>query len=226
MFWDTFFENVLPPNVNGMVVVLRNTCNQTFTFQINGRAVASLGEGDMHDEKYDFLRQDVSFTASINEAYGSGSCLGAPMDEQGCQYSLSVYASKELEDAYVSIMPIVYTIGTILIFLLTSALFIMYDRLVERRQRMILEEAEKSGAIVSSLFPKAFRDRLMEAQEVEHGKPSAKKRLNTFMNSTQDHNSGAKMDNYDPIADQYDDCKVLFADIAVRLPRSHLTLSK
>eukprot|EP00977_Amphora_coffeiformis_P023090 scaffold12181_cov159-Amphora_coffeaeformis.AAC.1 len=177
MFWDTFFENILPPNANGMVVVLRNTCNQSFSFQLNGPNVESLGEGDMHDSKYDFLSRDVSFTASINKAYESRSYLGFPMDEEGCQYSLSVHASRELEDTYISMMPIVYTVGTVLIFFLTSVLFIMYDRLVEHRQRTILKEAEKSGAIVSSLFPKAFRDRLMEAQEAELPTTSAQKSL-------------------------------------------------
>jgi hypothetical protein len=40
-----------------------------------------------------------------------------------------------------------------------------YDRLVERRQEIVVEQAVQSTAVVASLFPKNVRDRLMEAQK-------------------------------------------------------------
>ena len=38
----------------------------------------------------------------------------------------------------------------------------LYDRIVERRQALVLKTAVKSAAIVSSLFPENVRDRLMD----------------------------------------------------------------
>jgi hypothetical protein len=61
----------------------------------------------------------------------------------------------------------------LLIFLVTSLLFLLYDRLVERHQRLVQWEAEKSGAIVSSLFPAAFRDRLKANQATTQGNTKA-----------------------------------------------------
>ena len=39
---------------------------------------------------------------------------------------------------------------------------------MERRQRLVLLEARKSGAIVSSLFPAEYKEKLMQEQEVKH----------------------------------------------------------
>ena len=40
--------------------------------------------------------------------------------------------------------------------------FLLYDRYVEHRQKVVLSTAVKSNAIVSSLFPENVRDRLMD----------------------------------------------------------------
>jgi hypothetical protein len=42
----------------------------------------------------------------------------------------------------------------------TSLVFLLYDRLVERRQKKVMSTAVQSSAIVSSLFPSQVRDRL------------------------------------------------------------------
>lgn len=48
----------------------------------------------------------------------------------------------------------------ITIFVFTSMVFVVYDYLVERRQRKVYSSAVKNNAIVSSLFPKngEFKD--------------------------------------------------------------------
>lgn len=219
VYWDTYFANILPQNANGIIAVLSNTCNQTVTFQIDGPTVTVLGQGDLHDTKYDDFRQDVSFSSTINERSASRSYLGFPLDEEGCQYTLSVYASEEFEDIYVSSMPIIYMVGTVFIFFLTSGLFILYDRLVTNRQQAILRQAEQSGAIVSSLFPAMYRDRLIKAHEDvlerRNGPRDNGKNIKTFANQALD-DSGKTIDNDEPIADLYSDCTVLFADVRAR----------
>lgn len=223
VFWDRFFVNILPQNVVGVLAVIKNTCDQAYTFQINGPDSIFLGEGDLHDSAYDDMSQEVSFTSLIQAGIQAKTYLGFPMDDQGCQYTLKVYASSDMEDEYVTIMPYMYMVGSILIFLFTSLVFILYDRLVEHRQRLVLREAEKSGAIVSSLFPTAYKERLMQVEEEKLNKAKKMGRmqsveakgslLSSFMRGEGFVENNLNDD--EPIADLYQDCTVFFADVAV-----------
>jgi len=42
--WDTYLDNLLPQGINGIVAVLRNSCNQSYTFEINGQEVSERQE--------------------------------------------------------------------------------------------------------------------------------------------------------------------------------------
>ena len=46
--------------------------------------------------------------------------------------------------------------------LFQAAVFLLYTWTVERRQKLVLGTAERSSAIVSSLFPSEVRDRLAD----------------------------------------------------------------
>jgi class 3 adenylate cyclase len=90
-------------------------------------------------------------------------------------------------------------------------MFVAYDRLVERRQKIVLKKAKQSSAIVSSLFPKNVRDRLMKENEVDKKRNflAPNHRLKNFLGGdteTQDEAAHA-------IADLFPHCTVLFADI-------------
>jgi class 3 adenylate cyclase len=88
-------------------------------------------------------------------------------------------------------------------------MFIVYDRLVEKRQSIVLRTANQSSAIVSSLFPKNVTDRLLQSGLASTGKGlTAKSRLKSFLSDSQD-NQGLQ-----PIADLFLETTVLFADIA------------
>jgi class 3 adenylate cyclase len=88
-------------------------------------------------------------------------------------------------------------------------MFLVYDRLVERRQAIVLKSANQSSAIVSSLFPKNVTDRLLNmVLESNSRTMTAKTRLKSFLNDFED-NQGLQ-----PIADLFPETTVLFADIA------------
>lgn len=217
--WDSFFANILPQNINGLTVVLRNSCDQAYTFIINGPSAVYLGEGDLHDPNYEHMMDEVSFTSLINQAAAEGTYRGSLLDEDGCQYSLQVYASQDMEDAYISFLPIYYTIGAAFIFIFTSLVFVIYDRLVEYRQRLTLKEAQKSGAIVASLFPEAYKNKLMEEQErqLQEAKAGTKGAsthppLASALNGMDDEDYVATSEQ---LAELYPDCTIFFADIAV-----------
>jgi hypothetical protein len=56
-------------------------------------------------------------------------------------------------------------LAVVLICLLTSIVFVLYDCLVQKRQKKVMTSAQQSNAIVSSLFPAQVLDRLMGDDE-------------------------------------------------------------
>jgi hypothetical protein len=103
--------------------------------------------------------------------------------------------------------PIIFTICVVLIFAFTSAVFVVYDRLVEKRQKTVMTSAAHTSAIVSSLFPSTVRDRLFEADK------DAFSNEKTFQNESF-VSFGDKVVSR-PIADLYPSATVMFADMYV-----------
>ena len=60
--WDVSMRELLPESVTGIYSVISNSCNQTFTFVIDGHDVHYLGEGDYHDQRYDSYELGVDLT--------------------------------------------------------------------------------------------------------------------------------------------------------------------
>jgi hypothetical protein len=77
--------------------------------------------------------------------------------------------------------------------------FLIFNRYVEQRQALVLNQAIKSTAIVTSLFPEAVRDRLMAAEYA-----SGKTRLKSFVDGNEDDALGQ------PIADL---CKCCYCSL-------------
>jgi len=148
-----------------------------------------------------------------------------------CSYSVHLYPTQHMKDEYTSNLPIIYTTAVIFTFIFTVGVFILYDILVERRQRLVMEKAVQSSAVVSSLFPAVVRDRLFPGRDLEVN-VSAKRRLKSFLDdATSSQTGGAggagggtvskssasrrKMDDdTKPIADLFPYTTVLFADIS------------
>eukprot|EP00934_Nitzschia_sp_Nitz4_P001129 Nitzschia sp. Nitz4//scaffold132_size63325//9375//11592//NITZ4_006288-RA/size63325-snap-gene-0.49-mRNA-1//1//CDS//3329535308//1129//frame0 len=111
----------------------------------------------------------------------------------------------------------VYTLVVVCIFIFTISVFFVYDMFVERRQTKVLSTAERSNAIVSSLFPQAVALRLMEdaaggqggGGEAEHHRHRMleDEKWRRGLNS-EDLNGGSK-----PIAELFPSASVMFADI-------------
>lgn len=60
--------------------------------------------------------------------------------------------------------PIIAAFITFLTFIVTSAIFVLYDRVVLRRQEKVMDVATKTTAIVSNMFPETFRQKLYADQ--------------------------------------------------------------
>jgi hypothetical protein len=135
MPWHSYFQNVLPEGIDGILVVVKNTCTQTFSYRIDGPEVTYLGPEDRHDPSHDRFEVDASFTAFTSIAE--------------CIYSFHVYPTEELIDTYKTNRPVTFTIAIVLVFLEVTVVFMVYDMLVERRQKKVMSSALRSGAIVN-----------------------------------------------------------------------------
>jgi hypothetical protein len=112
--------------------------------------------------------------------------------------------------------PVWYTVVILSVFAATSILFVLFDCLVQRRQARVVLTAMKQNIIVSSLFPKNIRAKMMEQvgqnnKLSSHGKAGLKSFLNDAENKEHGKNSLYKSK---PIADLFADTSIMFADIA------------
>lgn len=90
-------------------------------------------------------------------------------------YNIKIYPSQVFEDQYMTRNPAIFALVIAIIFLVTSATFVIYDCLVEKRQKVVMKTAVKSTKIVNNLFPSQVRDRLFHHEsdhEPEEDEPS------------------------------------------------------
>ena len=220
--WDKFFVHLLPEEVYGMVVVVKDTCGDVFTYQIDGAEATFLGEGDHHNPKYKDMVEVTKFISWISHNLSDATA------HSNCEYYLHIYPSTPLHDKFLSSAPALYTGVVVMVFVLTTLTFVLYDFFVQRRNETVVLKAKRSNAIVSALFPKNVRDRIMkEAEEqVEAEMANGKRRFGTAQKTQLKSflNEGAHMDKDQaaagvafagkPIADLFPSATVMFADIA------------
>ena len=201
-YWRTYFENVLPDRVKGVVVVIRNTAGQAFTYQINGKQATFLAMEDVHDPSYDSFVLKANYS-SFTESEETKSAYG--FDISDMMYMIEIYPSTTMEDIYVTSVPILYAMAMIGIFLMTAGIFTAYDWYVERRQHKVMSSALKTGAVVDSLFPENVRQRLME--------DNAENRSSEDFLKSYDASRSLQKKRALPIADFFPEATIMFADI-------------
>ncbi|KAL7576124.1 hypothetical protein ACA910_004788 [Epithemia clementina (nom. ined.)] len=215
--WDASLRNLLPEGVKGIHAVVRNNCNNTFTYEISGKNAFFLGDGDHHDTLYDGMAVHVPLSSSDDPLWATtpGHCI----------YDMTVYPSSSFEDDYKSQTPLIFAIVVAISFVVMAATFFIYDMFVQRRNRKLVSNAARSNAIVSSLFPGHIRDKFIGTQAPDQEK--------NFKNTLSRKNSDAFLNQPGsaPIADLFLETTVLFADIvgftawsSVREPTQVFTL--
>ena len=150
MYWRWFIKGILPPDTVGRItVVIGNACTGSFTYEVDGPESHAIGVGDRHDHKYSSHRVD-GFLNVQNIA--DGTSRGIPFYANSCPYQYHVYPTDDAYNYFVTNQCLVVSAALALVFAFTIGMFLIYDRLVERRQRVLLVKATQSTAIVSSLF--------------------------------------------------------------------------
>jgi len=207
---------------NNIIIVMENTCEEIFTVSIVGSEVQIISEEDTHDTLYDGLNDVASFAPEYNrddvENYEGEVCI----------YTMTIYPTKSFEAAYRTNRPAIISMMIVLIFLLTSIAFMLFDCLVTRRQAKLLNTALRQNAIVNSLFPKSVQKKLMEEAEVNTrtsnvlssgvqtrlmGTRGASK-LGTVMNADGVLKESNITFNSKPIADLFPNTTIMFGDIS------------
>jgi hypothetical protein len=123
-------------------------------------------------------------------------------------------------------------------FLLMIVVFYIYDWFVERRNTHLIENAARSNAVVSSLFPGKLREQVLDYKKQQKGGSGTTCGVTTTRSQRKhllennDFESMAKISTGEkPLADLYLETTVLFADIvgytawsSVREPSQVFTL--
>ena len=219
LYWRLLLTHGLSADVKGVVCVLTNNVGQEFSFRISGEEVLYLGIGDLHDQRYNSMAvsRDVSEYVKSRASVETRSLTAVDLNSDYMNYVLTVYPSQEMEDDYVTNQPVLYTIVIGSVFIFTSMVFLLYDWLVERRQRKVMDKAVKSSAVVKSLFPEVVRDRLFgdETENAKKKKKGSEWVADDKKMSVKDYIDGDRSTHKGrAIADKFEATTVLFADVA------------
>ena len=79
-----------------------------------------------------------------------------------------MYPSEIFHDQYISNSPVIFVVAVASTFFLMICAFLVYDWSVERRNRNLVRTAAKSNEIVTSMFPGAIREKVMNQANDEY----------------------------------------------------------
>jgi hypothetical protein len=204
--WRVFFEDILSQGTEPITVVLENTCNEKFSFEIQGHDATLIAEEDTHDPNYD----DLKLTDIFAEFANPKELLDAGLGDH-CVYTIHAYPTQRMESNYNTQEPLWYALVVLGAFLSTALLFLIFDCLVQKRQAKVVVTALKQNAIVSSLFPKNVQAQMMAEAGQKHN--FGKAGIKTFLSNAEKENE-TKVDKSKPIADLFPETTIMFADIA------------
>jgi hypothetical protein len=167
IYWRLYLD-VLPKDTRGIICVLENSSNQTFSYQIDDE-VKYLGYGDRHDREYDGFVESGDIAAYVNKksSPATKSLTSVALNTTYAQYKIRIYPSDSTKKQHVNSNPLMLAWLIVGVFLFSSLVFVLYTIAVARRQRIVMDRAVASGAIVSSLFPSQVRDQIYEENEAD-----------------------------------------------------------
>jgi class 3 adenylate cyclase len=241
--WDLYLSRLLPQGIDGMYVVAENTCGQVLTYEINGPVSVYLGKGDLHQKRYDYLKQsytvseDVLTAPNANQTADSFQCgkIDGADHEYYCtnqlshlprlfflEYTMNMYPSTKFHSMYSSSRAEIFAAVLAAVFLATGTVFYVYVQYVQRRQNKVMATALRTNAIVSSLFPSNVRDRILKDAEEQVEREmntkssfvNAKHRLKNFLeDEPEDSHKNADLFSTKPIADLFPETTLMIADM-------------
>ena len=172
MFWSKLFTGILPVGSDGIVVIVGNECSRPFSFELQGPNAKYLGVGDHHSQQFSDLGVNVTvgeFKKKLNDQY-----TGFPVSNELCSYWIAAYPTSVMEERFRNTDTRFMSRSVVCLFVFTAIVFGIYVYFNERRQKVIMNRAVQSSAIVSSLYPSVVRDRLFREEDGDGSSPTKK----------------------------------------------------
>ena len=214
IFWQQLFQDILPEDDDELYVVFDDACSPsyTFTYRLQGPTATYMGTGDIHPTT---SNQHV-ISAPLLNLIRHDRYSGLPLSTNFCFKTISVYPCKHKSTSG----PAIYTSVAALIFFFTSIVFLAFDYSVGRRQRIVIQRALASSAIVSHLFPsERIREELykqkIESSQNESQTASSKETASSFLQMTPNSTNNLPTPPVAPstLAESYQHTTVLLADL-------------
>ena len=120
-----------------------------------------------------------------------------------------IYPSTTFHSHYITNTPKIYAAVVAFTFVLVAMVFFIYDILVQHRNEKIVLNAARSNAIVSSIFPDAIRDRLLQPDEISTKRKGSGLKSYLLTGEGDIGNTSSK-----PLADLFLETTIMFADIS------------
>jgi class 3 adenylate cyclase len=218
--WAELLRKKIPDNGEFVSIIIESSCGDVHTFNVHDGKMRWIGKGDFHDARYDRMMRRTSYDDFRNLAQNSvGLANGSTNATQAnsCAFQFLVFPTSQFEAQYITNDPWLNSMSVVAGFAFTSALFLLYDYIVRRRQAKVMKSAKQTSDIVVSLIPDAFRNRLYEqmnsekpANDASLAANTSKSAMRSFLAGSTD---GTSFDS-NPIADFFPSCTVIFIDIA------------
>ena len=196
------------PGTDGFIAQVEVSCGGSFTYLLNGREAEYAGQGLLGKAfDMDYIRTyPFADTTRYMDTF-----------QDDCDYTIHVSATTEFQKTFFTHGPIIFSVAVSSCFLIFALVFFVYDWNVRHRQTKLLHAAERTNAIVTNLFPKDVRERIMADAEEQAGKEYTQKQfrmsrgqLKELLDETAPVTSIFKTK---PIADLFPEVTVMFADL-------------
>lgn len=209
--WDEIFDNILPNDIKGLICVLKASTGEESTFQVDGPVATYIGDGDLHDAKYDGM--EISRYTSIAKVSDK-----LAIADYLVTYSLSIYPSQTYRNLFDTNTIRDVTLLSVFLFLFVTALFFLYDHLLcTMNINRLSYEAHSGNKIVNSLYPEGVRDRLLSMNIKNKSKKDSKSTVSTISTfltfGTIQSSDNTISITSEPICDQFPSVSIVFADI-------------
>lgn len=191
----------------GSVYAVVDSCGSQHTYRVEPNKATFLGEGDLHDPSFSDMGVqkdlDVFFSGMVNET-------------KYCTHQISVFPSSANEELYQDDTPFAFAVGAAACFFFAIILFLFYDMYVRFQQDRVVGHAERSQAIVSSLFPSQVAKKLFDRNDHSRGsfldQSNHSSHLMSFINKAERKGKGAPNMEERPIAELFPEATVMFAE--------------
>ena len=199
--WEQILRDIPITDSGPFEINMIEGCGAGFSYAIDGETLERLDED----------HEQISWSLKLMESYEIFDI---------CEYILEVLPVEDMYYQYNDSLPLAFALSFGLAIIIIFALFVWYDSWVYNRQNKLLSTTNKTHAVVSSLFPKDVRNRLLgnnedpkDQKKNTGSKQSRGDNMQAFLNDGENELQGKLSERGPPIADLFPQATIMFADL-------------